>query len=75
MALKTIKMVSESNGQREKARLQVSEFLAVDLEKFKQSFIRSFFLKAIYVISVNFFLPDEGRILEHSSTFADFGTI
>lgn len=31
MALKTIRIVSESNGQREKALEQDSEFLAVDL--------------------------------------------
>jgi len=32
IARNTIKMVSESNGQRAKARLQVSEFFAVDLK-------------------------------------------
>jgi hypothetical protein len=30
MARKTMRIVSESNGQREKARLHVSEFLAVE---------------------------------------------
>lgn len=33
MALNTIKIVSESKGQRAKARLQVSEFLAVALHE------------------------------------------